>query len=377
MIDELGFGFLFAPDHHPAMRHAGPGAALARRAHGLQPARPADQPGRRAPPADRRLRAGAGSSRWRRRCARSAASTAWSCTAPPGIDELSPCGATTVATVRGGGVTLSELDARDLGIELCALVRPGAAASRSATPRSRSRCSAASEGPQPTRPCSTRPPRSWWRGARPISARAWQQAREALRSGAAMATLSALRAAGKESGMSYLRRHRGLDARAARGAPRDALAGRRAAATRGAASVIAEVKRASPVAGRRSRPAPIPPRSRRRYERGRRRRDLRAHLGARLRRLATPTSPPCARSSTCRSCARTSSSTSGRSPRRACTAPTPSSCCSRWSRTASRPTSSRPRRISRWRRSSRCTAAPSWSARSTSERRSSASTRAT
>ena len=45
------------------------GAALARRAHGLQPARAAHQPGRRAPPADRRLRGRSGSSRWPRRSA--------------------------------------------------------------------------------------------------------------------------------------------------------------------------------------------------------------------------------------------------------------------------------------------------------------------
>ena len=39
----------------------------------------------------------------------------------PGIDELSPCGATTVATVRDGSVTISELDARELGVERCSL----------------------------------------------------------------------------------------------------------------------------------------------------------------------------------------------------------------------------------------------------------------
>ena len=59
-IDEVGFGFLFAPSHHPAMRHARPGPAPARGAHDLQRARPADQPGRRPAPDRRGVRPGAG-----------------------------------------------------------------------------------------------------------------------------------------------------------------------------------------------------------------------------------------------------------------------------------------------------------------------------
>ena len=51
-----GIGFLFAPAFHGATRHVGGRAQGARRAHDLQPARAADQPGRRAPPAHRRLR---------------------------------------------------------------------------------------------------------------------------------------------------------------------------------------------------------------------------------------------------------------------------------------------------------------------------------
>ena len=72
-IDELGFGFMFAPAHHPAMKHAGAGAPRARGAHGLQRARPADEPGRRARAGRRRLlaRARAGDRR-RARAARRA-----------------------------------------------------------------------------------------------------------------------------------------------------------------------------------------------------------------------------------------------------------------------------------------------------------------
>ena len=43
-----GIGFFFAPTFHPSMRHAGGAAPRARRPDGVQPARPADQSGRRA-----------------------------------------------------------------------------------------------------------------------------------------------------------------------------------------------------------------------------------------------------------------------------------------------------------------------------------------
>ena len=67
-LAEAGLAFFFAPTFHPSMRHAGRAAPRARRPHRLQPARAADQPGRRAPP-DRR-RAAAGADRAGRRGAR-------------------------------------------------------------------------------------------------------------------------------------------------------------------------------------------------------------------------------------------------------------------------------------------------------------------
>ena len=55
-IDELGFAFLFAQAHHPAMKYAAR-SARARGAHRLQRPRAADEPGRRTCPGRRRLRA--------------------------------------------------------------------------------------------------------------------------------------------------------------------------------------------------------------------------------------------------------------------------------------------------------------------------------
>ena len=45
-LRDIGFAFLFAPNFHPAMKHAGPDPARDRRADRVQPARAADEPGR-------------------------------------------------------------------------------------------------------------------------------------------------------------------------------------------------------------------------------------------------------------------------------------------------------------------------------------------
>ena len=58
-LAEAGIGFFFAPTFHPSMRHAAKTRARPRRADGVQPARPAHEPGRRHAPAGRRPAAGA------------------------------------------------------------------------------------------------------------------------------------------------------------------------------------------------------------------------------------------------------------------------------------------------------------------------------
>ena len=101
-IDELGFGFIFAPAHHPGFRHAAP----VRRELGVRTVfnmlGPLTNPGRSSCADRRRLlrRAGAGD-RGGALPARHVAAPS-SCTAPGGIDELSPAGPNLVCEVEDG-----------------------------------------------------------------------------------------------------------------------------------------------------------------------------------------------------------------------------------------------------------------------------------
>jgi anthranilate phosphoribosyltransferase len=118
-IDELGFGFLFAPTHHPAMRHAAPiRRELATRTV-FNVLGPLTNPaGARAqvvgvyapelvPTIAEVL-------------ARLDAERAFVVHGAGGVDELSPAGPNLVCEVVGGQVRRREIDPLDLGIERCA-----------------------------------------------------------------------------------------------------------------------------------------------------------------------------------------------------------------------------------------------------------------
>ena len=117
-IDELGFGFLFAQAHHPAMKHAAPvRRELATRTvfNVLGPLT--------NPAGARALVLGVYSPELARRLADALvqldATRAYVVHGAGGIDELSPCGANLVCEVADGRVTEYELDPLDLGIERC------------------------------------------------------------------------------------------------------------------------------------------------------------------------------------------------------------------------------------------------------------------
>jgi anthranilate phosphoribosyltransferase len=117
-IDELGFGFLFAQAHHPAMKHAGPvRRELATRTvfNVLGPLT--------NPAGARALMLGVYSPQLTRTLADAlvqlGASRAYVVHGAGGIDELSPCGPNLVCEVDNGTVREYELDPLELGVERC------------------------------------------------------------------------------------------------------------------------------------------------------------------------------------------------------------------------------------------------------------------
>src|SRR6266851_8901421 len=117
-IDELGFGFLFAQAHHPAMRHAAPvRRELATRTvfNVLGPLT--------NPAGARALVLGVYSPELAHTLADALVqletTRAYVVHGAGGIDELSPCGPNLVCEVAAGTVREYELDPLDLGIERC------------------------------------------------------------------------------------------------------------------------------------------------------------------------------------------------------------------------------------------------------------------
>ena len=117
-IDELGFGFLFAPSHHPAMRHAAPVRRELAARTVFNVLGPLTNPagaraqvvGVYAPELVATIAAV---------LARLGARRAFVVHGAGGIDELSPAGVNLVCEVSGGKVRRREIDPLDLGVPRC------------------------------------------------------------------------------------------------------------------------------------------------------------------------------------------------------------------------------------------------------------------
>jgi anthranilate phosphoribosyltransferase len=118
-IDELGFGFMFAPTHHPSMKHAGPVRAELAARTVFNVLGPLTNPaGARAQvvgvyspalvPTIARVLAQLGARR------------AFVVHGAFGVDELSPAGPNLVGEVVDGDVSQREIDPAELGVERCA-----------------------------------------------------------------------------------------------------------------------------------------------------------------------------------------------------------------------------------------------------------------
>src|SRR4029077_1422873 len=135
-IDELGFGFLFAQAHHPAMRHAAPvrrelAPRIVFNLFGLLTSRAVALAlvlGAYSPELARTLAAA---------LVQLETTRAYVVHGAGGIDELSPCGPTRVCEVHSASVREWELEPLDLGIPRCSPddLRGGDAATNAAALR--------------------------------------------------------------------------------------------------------------------------------------------------------------------------------------------------------------------------------------------------
>ena len=139
-IDELGFGFLFAQTHHPAMRHAAPVRRELATRTVFNVLGPLTNPagaraqvvGVYAPELVETIASVLGTLGARR---------AFVVHGAGGIDELSPAGPNLVCEVVDGDVKRREIDPLDFGVPRCSSGRPRGAARRT---RTRSSCARSS-----------------------------------------------------------------------------------------------------------------------------------------------------------------------------------------------------------------------------------------
>ena len=132
-----GIGFMFAPTLPPGHAPRRGAAPRARRPHRLQPARPADQPGRRPAPGRRRLRPALTRAGRRRAAARSAAERALRRPRRDGLDEISIDRRHQVVArcADGDGRRRSTSRPSDVGLQPARAGRARAAATRRRTRR--------------------------------------------------------------------------------------------------------------------------------------------------------------------------------------------------------------------------------------------------
>ena len=117
IIRDVGLGFLFAPNHHPAMRHVGP----ARRALGIRTLfnllGPMSNPARA-----RRMLLGISDDKWRRPMAEAlrdiGVDHVWVVHGHDGLDEITTTGPTSVTEVKGDKIHDFTLSPQSYGFEL-------------------------------------------------------------------------------------------------------------------------------------------------------------------------------------------------------------------------------------------------------------------
>ena len=119
-ITEAGIGFMFAPSHHPAMKHVGPSRAEIGTRTMFNLLGPQSNPA-----GARRYMLGVYSKQWVEPVAAALlanrAISAWVIHGDSGIDELSTTGPSFVASIKGGSLTSFEVTPEDAGLKRATL----------------------------------------------------------------------------------------------------------------------------------------------------------------------------------------------------------------------------------------------------------------